>query len=54
MNMLLGVWWLGNLVYPDLYSYNMVEKAQEIYKLLWNYDLSQSGAEALLSNSTLK
>lgn len=54
MNMLLGVWWLGNLVYPDLYCYNMAEKAQEIYKLLWNYDLSQSEAEALLSNSTLK
>lgn len=54
MNMLLGVWWLGNLVYPDLYSYNMVEKAQEIYKLLWNYDLSTAEAEALLAASTLK
>ena len=54
MNMLLGVWWLGNLVYPDLYNYNMVEKAQEIYKLFWNYDLSTAEAEALLSKSTLK
>ena len=54
MNMLLGVWWLGNLVYPDLYSYNMVEKAQEIYSLLWNYDLSTAEAEELLSRSSLK
>ncbi len=54
MNMLLGVWWLGNLVYPDLYSYDMVEKEREIYSLLWSYDLSRSEAEAMLSNSTLK
>ncbi len=54
MNMLLGVWWLGNLVYPELYDYNMVEKAQEIYSLLWGYDLSAAEAEALLASSTLK
>ncbi len=54
MNMLLGVWWLGNLVYPELYDYDMVEKAQEIYSLFWNYDLSSAEAEALLSKSTLK
>ncbi len=54
MNMLLGVWWLGNLVYPDLYDYDMVEKAQEIFSLLWSYNLSEAEAVELLSRSTLK
>ena len=54
LNMLLGVWWLGNLLYPQYYDYDMVEKAQEIFKLLWNYDLSEADARAMLANSTLK
>ena len=54
LNMLLGVWWLGNLLYPQYYDYDMVEKTQEIFKLLWNYDLSEEDARAMLKNSTLK
>lgn len=54
MNMLLGVWWLGNLLYPEVYDYDMVFKAQEIYKTLWGYELSESGAREMLSLSTLK
>ena len=38
MNMILGVWWLGNLLYPEVYDYDMTAKAQEIYKVFWNYD----------------
>ena len=48
MNMILGVWWLGNLLYPEVYDYDMTAKAQEIYKTLWNYDLTVEEAEALL------
>jgi iron complex transport system substrate-binding protein len=54
INMTLGVWWLGNLLYPDIYNYDMVEKAKEIYKLLWNYDMSDDEARTLLARSTLK
>lgn len=54
LNMLLGVWWLGNLLYPQYYAYDMVEKTQEIFKLLWSYDLSADEARAMLANSTLK
>ena len=48
MNMLIGVWWLGNLLYPEYYSYSMVDKAREIYSLLWGYDLSVEEAETML------
>ncbi len=54
LNMLLGVWWLGNLLYPQYYAYDMVEKTQEIFRLLWSYDLSADEARAMLANSTLK
>ena len=36
LNMLLGVWWLGNLLYPQYYAYDMVEKTQEMFRLLWS------------------
>ncbi len=54
VNRVLGIWWLGNLLYPDLYDYDMTEKAQEFYKLFWNYDLSREEAEEMLANSTGK
>lgn len=54
MNMILGVWWLGNLIYPEIYDYDMSAMTQEIYKTLWNYDLTADEAAALLANSTLK
>lgn len=48
MNMILGVWWLGNLLYPEVYDYDMTAKAQEIYKTFWNYDLTAEEAVAML------
>ena len=54
MNMLLGVWWLGNLIYPEIYDYDMAQMAKEAYSLLWGYDLSDEEVTTLLANSTLK
>ena len=51
MNMLIGVWWLGNLLYPEYYSYSMVDKARKIYSLLWGYDLSVEEAETMLERA---
>lgn len=48
MNMILGVWWLGNLLYPEVYDYDMTAKAQEIYKTFWNYDLTAEETAAML------
>lgn len=54
VNRILGIWWLGNLVYPDIYDYDMVEKAKEFYSIFWNYDLTDEEAEEMLANSTFK
>jgi iron complex transport system substrate-binding protein len=54
VNRILGIWWLGDLVYPDLYDVDMVKKAQEYYKLFFDYDLSEKEAKTMLANSSLK
>lgn len=54
INMLLGVWWLGNLLYPQYYDYDMTEKTQEAFRVLWDYELSADEAEEMLQNSALK
>jgi len=54
VNMIIGVWWLGNLLYPDIYDYDIAAVARDYYKLFWGYDLSPQEAEALMGNSTLR
>jgi len=48
---ILGTLWLGNLLYPSVYNFSIVEKAQEFFKLFWNYDLSTEEAKDILQNS---
>lgn len=52
VNRVLGVWWLGNLLYPELYDYDIVQVAQEFYDLFWHYELTEEEALALLSRSS--
>ena len=55
VNMVLGVWWLGQLVYPDYYNdYDIVEVAKEYYHLFWHYDLNDEEAYEMLKNSYFK
>ena len=54
LNMLLGVRWLGNLLYPAQYDYDMAAEARRAYKLLWNCELTEEETAELLSRSTLK
>ncbi len=54
LNMLLGIRWLGNLLYPEIYDYDMAEEARRAYKLLWDYDMSPEEAAEMLARSTGK
>jgi len=54
LNMLLGIRWLGNLLWPEVYDYDMVSEARRAYRLLWAYELTEEEARALLANSTLR
>ena len=54
VNRVLGIYWLGNLLYPELYDYDMIAEAQTFYRLFWHYELSEAEAEQMLSRSTLR
>ena len=51
VNRLLGVKWLGQLLYPNVYTGDMIAEAKTFYNLFWHYDLTDAEAEALMANS---
>ncbi len=53
VNRVIGIKWLGNLLYPEIYDYDMKKETKDFYKLFYNYDLSDEEITELLSNSTL-
>jgi iron complex transport system substrate-binding protein len=52
MNRVLGMKWLGNLIYPDKFNYDIKQEAKTFYSLFYNYDLSDQELDELLKNST--
>jgi iron complex transport system substrate-binding protein len=54
INRILGVKWLGSLLYPDIYQYDMVQEAKEFYLLFYHYKLSDEQAKQLMSKSIYK
>ncbi|MCF0262848.1 MAG: ABC transporter substrate-binding protein, partial [Sphaerochaetaceae bacterium] len=54
LNMVLGIWWLGNLVYPQYYDYDMAQVAKDVYKLFWDYELTDAEVSQMLENSIVK
>lgn len=50
----LAVKWLGNLLYPDVFDYDMVAETQEFYSLFFHYELTVDEARELLANSTCR
>lgn len=51
---ILGIRWLGNLLYPDVFQYDMVQETRTFYDLFFHYDLTETEAKALLAHSTMK
>ncbi len=49
----LGVKWLGNLLFPDIYQYDMVQEVQNFFSLFWGSDITEDEAKSMLANSTL-
>lgn len=40
--------WLGNLVYPEVYKYDMEKEVKEFYKLFYNYELKDEEVKQIL------
>ena len=48
MNMIMGILWLGNLLYPQYYDYDMTEATVQVFKVLWDCDITEAQAEKIL------
>jgi iron complex transport system substrate-binding protein len=48
---LLGVRWVGGLLYPDLYKYDMKAETTKFYKLFYDWDLTDTQFNELIKNS---
>ncbi|MGN7403378.1 ABC transporter substrate-binding protein [Cytobacillus praedii] len=54
VNRILGIKWLGNLIYPEQFNYDMLKETKEFYQLFYRYELTDKEATDLLSRSILK
>lgn len=51
VNQILGIRWLGKLVYPDLYHNDIRKDAKEFYKLFYHYNLTDGELNKMLAKS---
>jgi iron complex transport system substrate-binding protein len=54
VNRLIGIRWLGNLLSPAIFPYDMIAEAKRFYSLFYHYALSDDEARALMVGSTFK
>ena len=47
-NRIIGIYWLGNLLYPELYPVDVIQKTIEYYSLFYSYDLTEEHAKEIL------
>lgn len=52
VNRILGLKWAGNLIYPEIYDYNMRDEVEEFYEKFYHYQLTEDQIDKLLQNST--
>lgn len=48
---ILGIQWAGNLIYPEVFSYDIKERAKEFYELFFHYEISDAELDELMKNS---
>ena len=51
-NRIIGIYWLGNLLYPELYPVDIKEKTMEFYDLYYSHPLTEDEAESVLHPET--
>ena len=50
VNRVIGVKWLGHLLYPDVFDCDMTAEVKDFFSLFYHYELSDEEAAALLGN----
>ncbi|QGP93958.1 hypothetical protein MGLY_33830 [Neomoorella glycerini] len=51
VNRIIGVKWLANLLYPDVFNYNLVATVKDFYARFYHYNLSEQETDALLAGA---
>lgn len=49
VNRILGIRWLGNIIYPEQYDFDIVKEFQRFYKAFYSIDLTEEKANELLN-----
>ncbi len=53
-NRMIGVRWLGNLLYPEVFEYDIQKEVKDFFSLFYHYELTDAEVQDMLRNSTLK
>ena len=53
-NRIIGIVWLGNLLYPDVFDYDVRAETKEFYDIMYNKKLTDKEVDELLAKSTIK
>lgn len=54
VNRVLGLKWLSNLLYPDVFDFDIREEVKDFYKTFYHYDLSDEQVDDLLEDAIRK
>lgn len=53
-NRIVGINWMGQLLYPEYFDNDIVEETKEFYELFYRYELSDDEVQEIFGNSTLE
>ncbi|MCL1829306.1 MAG: ABC transporter substrate-binding protein [Oscillospiraceae bacterium] len=54
VNRFIGLHWMANLLYPELYDIDIVSVALDYYKVMYHANVSRQDMEAMLADATVK
>ncbi|SKC46729.1 ABC transporter substrate-binding protein [Maledivibacter halophilus] len=49
VNRIIGIKWLGHVLYPKAYEYDIIEEVKEFYKTFYHYEISDEEAKEFLN-----
>lgn len=49
VNRIIGIKWLGNILYPEVYEYDMIKEVKYFYEKFYNYMISDEEVKELLN-----
>lgn len=51
VNRMIGIWWLGHLLYPEQYPDDTADKMKEFYQLFYHTELTEDDCEGILGTN---